>query len=176
MDKTKKVEKQTKRIIVRHRHLSLFDTWIVLGLVMMVLKNTIWPEVDTQLEGFYTVSTLWLTVMNSVCSLVFPYMSNAGEWIVDQVPLMILSIEKNWPFVVSIISTGFKLWLKATVTLLAITVLTIVLFFVTWLIMCLIDRKKALEWMEKAKKFRGKYGKDTHQTEQKHQSNEGEIS
>lgn len=89
----------SKKIIVRRRHLTLFKSWMILGLIMMVLKNTIWPEVDTQLEGFYKVATLWINVLNEICKFIFPYLSSVGEWIVQMVPKTIGVAKELWPVV-----------------------------------------------------------------------------
>ena len=136
----------------RHHRGGFFKIWMFLGLVMMLLQNTVWPEVSTQPEGFYKVSTLWISVLDEICKFVYPYMSTAIEWIVNKAPVVINFITKEvWPFIVCFASATFHLWWKSCLIVLGIMAFVFVVFFIVCFVMRFTDKKKADQLMKEAK-------------------------
>lgn len=142
-----KKEKKIRRFRLR----SFLKGWFITGFIMMFLQNTIWPEISTQLEGFYKVSTLYISVLDGIYKHIFPYLNAAGEWIVDMVPKAINFVEGNWPYVIKIFFATLKLWKDIAVCGLILLGVLIVITFITYFVLCFIDKKKAQKWLEDAK-------------------------
>lgn len=148
-------------ITCRPSHIRFFTGWLFLGIIMMLLNATIWPEVstDANIRWFYQVATLWLTLINKICEFIFPYLQNVGNWLVNAAIWLINLVVNiyewgvaNWQpvltFIIEIFSIIgaiftflFKIWIYTIILFLLFFAVYIIVLIVTYFI----DKDKANE-------------------------------
>ncbi len=133
-----------KFIIRSHRKLGFFKAWLLLGIVMMLLNATIWPEVSTDpnICWFYQVATLWITMVNKVCQFFFPALQTAGEWLTNLVINIFEWIGANWPAITSVAHKWLQFSISFTVNSLIFMAFIIVLCVISIALTYLLDKKE----------------------------------
>ena len=109
--------------IIRRRRISFFGTWLIIGIIMMLLNATVWPEVSTSdsTRWFYDVATLWVSTLNRIFEMLLPYLKVVADWVVNGVESLINWISSNWPAIInvgkSIVTWSFRIWAYALIYL-----------------------------------------------------------
>ena len=154
-------ENNNRPLIIRRRRIGFFGTWLIIGLIMMLLNATVWPELSTSdsTRWFYDVATMWVTTLNHIFKFIIPVMETARNWLIEFAEKAITWTSSNWPTIIATLKGigiwAFRIWAYGTVYL------TFMMFlaFAYLVIMFFVDKAEAKKaWEEFKQIIRDEFG------------------
>lgn len=148
--------------IIAHRHhiFTFLGRWMLLGIAMMVLSRTVWPELGvTELKWFYQVATLWVTLLDKIFELGIPVLSMASKVLLEFIFNTIEFAKAYGPILLGFGAKILQDALRFSKNLVVLCGIMIILYLVGWGILYAINKPLAEHLFEDFKEDIAKWWK-----------------